>query len=242
MKQITEFFEGLTSLPENIRIYIDSIWDDIYPSTTRQLTEWENQFGLPNTITDEQERRDRLAARWQALGGQSPRYIQDTLQAAGFDVYIHEWWELPRTEPPVVRNPLLVLNDGTGVTKFIMSDGVLEANDGAADANDGSSIDPTGYALINKILSPVTGAIGDGSVLMNDGGSEANDGAVEVSYQPKPFVIPGDSSKWPYFLYIGGQVFPDHATIPASRRNEFETLCLKICPSQQWLGILVNFT
>ena len=130
MKQLTEFFEGLITLPENIRIYIDSIWDDISPSTTRQLTEWENQFGLPNTVTDEQERRDRLDARWKALGGQSPRYIQDTLQAAGFDVYIHEWWELPRTEPPVVRNPLLVLNDGTGVTRYNMSDGAAEAIDG----------------------------------------------------------------------------------------------------------------
>lgn len=240
-KQLRKLFEGLTGLIDDTKLFIDQVWQDLQPSTTRELDLWEKQFGLPNTLTDEQERRDRLSATWQALGGQSPTYIQDTLQAAGFDVYVHEFWELPRTTPPTVRSPLLVLNDGTGFTKYVMGDGTLEANDGAVTANDGASLNPTGYALVNKTFELFTGSIGDGSVQMNDGSAEANDGAVKREYRQKQFIVPADTTKWPYFLYIGGQTFPDHATISASRRNEFETLCLKLCPAQQWLGILVDY-
>lgn len=240
-KQLRQFFEGLTGLGEDIRDYFDSIWLDIFPKTTREISKWEKQFGLLNTLTDEQARRDRLEATWQALGGQSPRYIQDTLQAAGFDVYIHEWWEVPRTEPPVVRNPFDVLNSG-GPIQYLMSDGTEEANDGGDDAQDGASVDPTGYVLVNKLLIPKLDAVSDGDVRMNDGSEEAQDGSEVVGYEQIEPVIPVDPTKWPYFLYIGGQTFPDHAIVSASRRNEFETLVLKICPTQQWLGMLIDYT
>lgn len=239
-KQLREFFEGLTGMGEDIRDFFDDVWLDIFPDTTRELDQWETQFALPDTSLSEQARRDRLDAVWKALGGQSPRYIQDTLQAAGFNVFVHEWWDLPVTEPPTVRNPFTYLNDGTSTVKYIMGDGTVEANDGNPDANDGSSIDPTGFALVNKIF--VRESIGDGSEIMNDGNPEAQDGGGFNVYSPKIYILPTDVTKWPYFLYIGGQTFPDHATVSASRRNEFETLCLKICPTQQWLGMLIDYS
>jgi hypothetical protein len=55
------------------------------------------------------------------------------------------------------------------------------------------------------------------------------------------YMIPPDPTKYPYFLYIGGQDFPAQANVQAARRDEFEDLCLKICPAQQWLGILVTY-
>lgn len=241
LKQLRQFFEGLTGIGDDVRSFFDFIWLDIFPDTTRELDAWENQFGLPNTLSDEQERRDRLDATWKAVGGQSPRYLQDTLQAAGFDVYIHEWWDLPRTEPPTLRNPLTYLNDGSGTIQYVMNDGALEANDGHLEANDGASLGPTGFVLVNDVFDSSSAPIGDGSLLMNDGAAEANDGHQTVTFAPKQYVIPADSTKWPYFLYIGGQTFPDHAIVPASRRNEFETLCLKICPAQQWLGMLITY-
>ncbi len=242
-KQLRQFFEGLTGLGEDVRNYFDLIWLDIFPDTTRQIPEWENQFGLSNTVTDEQERRDRLAATWQALGGQSPRYIQDTLQAAGFNVFVHPWWEEPRTEPPVVRNPLDYLNSGATPVQFLMSDGATEANDGNPDgAYDGASIQPTGFALVNKVFEPVLNTLSDGDVEMNDGAAKAMDGGEVVDYLLKSHIVPNDPTKWPYFLYIGGQVFPNHAIVSESRRNEFETLVLKICPTQQWLGMLIDYT
>lgn len=241
-KQLRQFFEGLTELGADVRDFFDNIWLDIFPDTTRQIPEWEKQFGLSNTLTDEQQRRDRLAATWKALGGQSPRYIQDTLQAAGFDVYVHEWWELPRTEPPGVRNPLDFLNSGAAPVQFTMSDGTAEANDGGSEgAVDGGSLQATGFALVNKLLIPSVDALSDGDVDMFDGGELAMDGGTITEYVPRSYIVPNDPAKWPYFLYIGGQTFPDHAIVQASRRNEFETLCLKLCPTQQWLGMLIDY-
>ena len=248
-KKIRQFFEGLTGIGEDINEFFDLMWLDIFPETTRDIPSWENQFALPNTLTNEQERRDRLAAAWKALGGQSPRYIQDTLQAAGFDVYLHKWW-VPGSEAPIgvkaaatARDPFLYLNDGLQPLQYFSLDGGVDMQDGdLAVAMDGASVQPSGYPLVNKILIPTVNIIGDGSVQMLDGGVNAQDGGNLTTYAPKLYEIPADTTEHPYFLYIGGETFPDHANIPASRRNEFETLCLKICPTQQWLGILVDYS
>lgn len=247
-KQLRQFFEGLTGIGEDVKEFIDLIWDDINPATTRQIPEWEAQFGLPNTLTDEQGRRDRLDATWKALGGQSPRYLQDTLQAAGFDVYVHEWW-VPGTEPPVgtlgaatARDPFLYLNDGVSPAQYFSADGAGDMQDGDTVAMDGATFSPSGYVLVNKLLIPASSTLGDGSAEMLDGGDIAQDGSQIVVYSEKLYQIPADPTKYAYFLYIGGQTFPDHATVSSSRRNEFETLCLKICPAQQWLGMLIDYT
>ena len=61
------------------------------------------------------------------------------------------------------------------------------------------------------------------------------------SNTPVEYFIPSDTDKWHYFLYIGGQVFGDQAQVDPKRKDEFEALCLKICPAQQWLGIIVEY-
>ena len=248
-KQLRQFFEGLAGTGEDIVTFVDDVWLDIFPETTRELDKWENQFGLPNTLTNDQERRDRINAAWVVLGGQSPQYIQDTLQAAGFDVYVHEWW-VPGSEPAVgvkaaatPRNPFTYLEDGVTPLKYTSADGAPDMQDGdLAVAMDGVTDQPTGYTLVNKIFVPTSIIIGDGSVEMADGVDHAQDNGFLTTYALKNYQIPADVTKYPYFLYIGGQVFPNHANLSISRRNEFETLCLKICPTQQWLGILVNYS
>lgn len=240
-KQLRQFFDGLSGLGSNIRTYFDQVYLDLFPETTRELDTWENNFGLPGTLTVEQERRDRLAAAWQAIGGQSPRYIQDTLRAAGFDVYVHEWWELPVVGSPVARNPFTYLNDGTGGFSSLMNDGAADTQDGDVLSQDGSSGEPLGFALVNKVFEGTTGSVGDGAANMNDGAADAQDGDSVVSWAQKLYPIPADPTKYPFFFYIGGQTFPDHATVLTSRKNEFETLCLKICPTQLWLGMLITY-
>lgn len=251
-KTLKRFFEGLTGFPEDIKKFIDDIFDDIDPQKTRQLDEWESQWGLQNTVTYEQERRDRLEATWKALGGQDPRYIQDTLQASGFDVYIHEWWEPIPGRPnggsidndviPVARNPFDYLDDGESIS-FLMTDGDATSEDGNPISEDGARLNPDGYPLVNKIVISLSGIISDGDGDMEDGNVLAEDGfrIEDTTYGLKPYVLPLDPTKYPYFLYIGGQTFPDQANVPFSRKEEFENLCLKICPLEQWLGILVTY-
>jgi len=251
-KKLRQFFQGLTGIGEDSKEFFDGIYNDLDPQKTRELDNWEQQFALPSTPLTEQERRNRLDATWKALGGQDPRYIQDTLQAAGFDVYVHEWWEPIPGRPnggsingdvtPVARDPFDYLDDGTGGLPFIMVDGAADAQDGDNVAQDGSTATPAGYPLVNKILEASDEFIGDDSVSMQDGGAQAQDGGILTIYSQKQYVIPADLTKYPFFLYIGGPTFPDQATVPTARRDEFEDLCLKICPTEQWLGILVNYS
>lgn len=252
-KTLRRFFEGLTGLPEDVKEFDDLIFSDLDPQQTRELAAWEKQFGLMDTGLTEQQRRDRLEATWKALGGQSPRYIQDTLQAAGFDVYVHEWWIPSVKHPtggsvngdvtPVARDPFTYLDDGTGSLPFTMMDGAADAQDGDTLSQDGGTLTPAGYPLVNKILAVTTGDLAvDGAAGMQDGDVEAQDGGRFVSYSQKQYIVPADSTKYPFFLYIGGATFPNQANVLQSRRDEFEDLCLKICPTEQWLGLLVNYS
>ncbi len=221
-KRLRELFEGLTGFPEDIKLFVDQVWEDIFPVTTRELDQWEDQFGLPNTGLTEQERRDRLDAAWKALGGQDPTYIQETLQAAGFPVYVHEWW-VPGSEPAVDSPAAATPRDPV------------------------ATLVAPAYPLVNRIVKSdkLFTAYFDNGALPNENqfgktgsqfGAFSNSAVVEVEYD-----IPTDPSSWPYFLYIGDAVFPNLASIPIARKEEFETLCLKICPAEQWLGILVNY-
>ena len=251
-KTLRDFFEGLAASTSVFKEFFDEVWLDIFPETTREIKAWELQFGLLDTGLTEQQRRDRLDATWKAFGGQSPRYIQDTLQAAGFDVYVHEWWEpiigrpgggsINGDETPVVRNPLLVLDDGSSGNPYTMYDGAADAQDGDSASQDGGTTEPIGYPLVNKIREPSSTIICDGAAGMIDGASTAQDGGFIISYNQVQYVIPSDPTKWPYFLYIGGETYSDQASVPQSRRDEFEDLCLKICPTEQWLGILVTYS
>lgn len=241
-KRLRQFFQGLTGLPADIQEFFDLIWSDLQPATTRQLSDWEFEFGLADYNLTESERRARLASAWQATGGQSPRYIQDTLQAAGFDVYVHEWWE-PGSNPPIARNPSAYLNNDNAVVYLIEAgEAIAEAGEVLAEA--GETVGAPGYPLVNKIISSVSEIVPlCGEVLAACGEPTATCGEFTgYSFVQKDYNVPTNPVFWPYFLYIGAPTFPGLANIPLARKDEFETLCLKICPAQQWLGILVSYT
>lgn len=248
-KRLRQVFQGLAGSAADVKTFTDRVWGDIFPGTTRELSAWENQWGLRAVGLNEQQRRSRLAAAWQALGGQDPRYIQDTLQANGFDVYVHEWWE-PGTEPALgvkacatPRNPLLYLRrDSTGAP-ILVECGELFAECGEPSAEAGNSLSPAGYPLVNRVFPTTPGFIVlAGEVFAECGEEEAESGNYEgFRVGELNYTVPSDPDKWPYFLYIGGQDFPELAVVDPKRRQEFEELCLKICPLQQWVGILVSY-
>lgn len=272
-KNLRSFFDGLSGAPADARTYIDDVYDDLGPDTTRELDAWEDQFALPSTQLTEAQRRARLDATWKALGGQSPRYIQDTLQAAGFDVYVHEWWTPSVAHPaggsvnsdvngpllldgswildgtfflsgiktPTPKNPFTYLWDGAAPRQYVGC-GHAEAYCGGDLMFADSNSTPPGYPLVNKVLESVSTAVGCGHAEAYCGGDFAACGATIQTFRQKQYVIPNDPSLFPYFLYIGGETFPDQASVPLSRRDEFEDLCLKICPLEQWLGILVDYS
>jgi len=249
-KQLRQFLEGLAATGDNAKVFFDEIWLDIFPETTRELGAWEGQFALADTGVSEQERRDRLAATWKALGGQDPRYIEDTLRGAGFDVYLHEWW-VPGSEGAVNEKKCATPRDPTAYLRrdYVQSVSFVECGEalaqcGETTAQAGNGLEPRGYPLVNKILQTTPDLlVVAGEELAACGESRALCGDFDqFTTQLRSYIVPTDPDKWPYFLYIGGQAFGDLAQVDSKRRDEFEALCLKTYPTQQWLGILVEYT
>lgn len=248
-KPLRRFFAGLAAALFDARAFIDAVYSNLWPDSTGHLAEWEAQLGLPASPITEAERRARLLGRWQAVGGQSHQYIEDALRAAGFDVYVHEWWA-PSVRPsggsvggdaaPVARNPFTHLWDGVSPREYVGIGHDL-AYSGGAQAYSGRNSAPPGYPLANKVLLAYGDPVGLGHVEMMSGGDHAYSGAGLSSYSYRDYVMPPDPATYPYYIYVGAQAFPAMATVPAGRRDEFEDLCLRLRPLGLWVGMLVNY-
>lgn len=238
-KTLRNFFEGLTGLPSDFKDFIDEIWLDVFPSSTRKLAEWEAQFGVISPPAAEADRRDLLAALWSRGGGQGPDTLQDVLQDAGFDVYVHEPWFfgvdfadiIMCGEPGVECGEPGVECGETEVRKLIR--------------NPNDFIPSTAILLVNKILirsleyvlavscGEVEAACGEAAAVCGD-----NTGFLIV---PRIYNVPTNPAVWPYFWYIGGVNFGDVVNIPLDRKGEFETLVLSIGPAHVWAGLFINY-
>jgi len=250
-KFLRTFFVALgnSSITIGVKTFFDETFNDIDPQQTRELEAWENQWSLRSTGMTEQARRDRLEVTWKALGGQDTKYIQDTLRDNGFDVYVHEWWA-PGSEPGVgvkscvtPRNPLLVLRRDSSGVNYLIECGEALAECGEALAECGERLTPPGYPLVNKVFTTERDIITlCGEALAECGEVNAACGNyITFRIALREYVIPLDATKWSYFIYIGGQTFGDLAQVDPKRKDEFEALCLKICPTQLWLGIIVEY-
>jgi len=213
-KQFTQFNLGISAIGGEVKNFADDVYGDLFPQTTREIDAWELQWNLPfNSALTEQQRRDRIANAWSSLGGQSPKYIQDTIQGAGFtNVFIHEWWELPVVGSPVARNPNLIL---------------------AGDED----------LLVNIITFTEKDYItGLGEAVMECGEVDALCGQyTQFLFTEIIYEIPSNPALYPYFLYFGDATFSNRTTVPLARKAEFRELLLKICPAQQWLGLLIDY-
>jgi hypothetical protein len=213
-KTLRRFFEGLAVQPEATRLFADQVYEDLFPETTRALAEFEEQFGLePNG--DEAARRLLLAAEWQANGGQSPDYIQGVLQTAGFDVYIHDWWS---SGPPYVARDPRAYTTRPLVGLFRCQ--ALPTTIGKPRCTKFRA----SQARCNRFLN------NDPHYLVNK----------DLTLRAPP-LVPDDPNKWPYFMYVGGATFPNHATVDVTRRAEFERLLLKLRPAHLWIVTLIDY-
>lgn len=73
--------------------------------------------------------------------------------------------------------------------------------------------------------------------LANDPGYLVNDALTAAAPPP----VPADSTKWPFFVYWGAEVFGELAEIPIARRAELERLLLKLKPSHLWIVLMATF-
>lgn len=234
-KKLRQFFEGLNFV-DDFRDQADGVFTNLDPQKTQELAKWEDQFYLRNYGLTEQERRDRLEATWKLTGGQSPAYLQAVLRSYGFDVYVHDWWQ-----PDTQQNNLVM---GSNVSFMGDQFSFMAANFGVYPApwDPNTVLVPPYYPLVNKISSITTSFItmGGTSIVMGDGFSFMGASIPTISNLDYP--IPSDPIRWRHFIYVAGEIMPNEATVPLSRKNELEELILSIFPAGKWVGMVVSYT
>lgn len=208
-KPLRSLFEGVSASLSGVKTYADLIWLDLLPETTRQLDDHERQLDLSSAGLTTQERRDRLAFSLANIGGQSPRYLQDTIQLAGFGLYIHEWWD---PDTLATRDPTVHLDGDPGYP--LADEATVRNRVDLTDAGDTEAEAGESFMLAGNFIWSTAGA---------------------------GTTVPTDPTKWPFFIYFGGETFPDVVQIPIERKEELELLCRRICPGHLWLGMLVEY-
>jgi hypothetical protein len=213
-KRLRQYLEGLGAFGADVATFVDLVYLDVLPVTTRELVTWEKQFALGGGGS-EAERRAKLEAAWSLQGGQSPDYLQRTLHAAGFTtVFVHEWWTAPgppwiaRDPRDYISQPLIGLYQCEGTTPWECFDPA--PGEQLAPHCDNTAASDPGY-LVNLDLT-----------------------------RRAPPPVPDDPAFWPYFLYLAGETFPDVAPVPASRVAELKELILRIAPAQQWIVLIID--
>lgn len=247
--QLRRYVEGLSGAFDSAKDGVDGTYGQLSPRMTDSLSDWELQFGLTDASLSETQRRARIDAAWKATGGQSPAYIQSVLRDNGFDVYVYEWWVPGSEAPPGVsaaatpRSPLAYLRrEYTKVTIGVEA-GEANAQAGEPFALAGNTLDPRGRPLVNKILQTRPNYVVPAGDTFAEAGEPTMLAGNYDGFRDEYFnyVVPTNPAYWPYFVYIAGETIDNVAQIPATRRDEFEALCLKICPAHLWVGVIVEY-
>jgi len=146
-KKLRQFFDGLTVIQSDVIDNANDAHAELRPETATDMDRWFDQFNLIQSGTLATD-RESLAGAWILNDYQSPKQIQDTLQAAGFDVYIHEWWNVPVIGSPTVRNPASYI--AVGYNRYSSVAGADEMVSGDSSAVSGAYFEDNGYMLVNK--------------------------------------------------------------------------------------------
>lgn len=244
--EIKALFSGLSDEPQRTQDAADLAYADLFPATTRQLTEWEAAFALTAADKSDTERRQALAAAWAATGGQSPAYLENLLRGAGFDVFVFDWW-VPATDPPEAQNPFSVLEDSsTAGTQYTAELGETAAELGETEALLGNAVDvDKGFLLVNGISessgSPGSAVmLGADTAFLGESGMQLGNPA-GLTFSQKEYLIPKDQAEWPWIVYVGGTPFGTLAQVPVARKDEFESLIFQFFPAHNWVGTIVEY-
>lgn len=216
-------------LASEIRFYDEqmSILYDILPDndnfTADMATIWEERLGLiTNNAVSLADRKAAIIRKMNHPGDiparQSWDYLEQSLQLAGFDVYVH---------------------DNTNGTSIFQ---VLQPYSQTGQQGDGQQGDfqqGTPLSAFSSLFQQVQqGSIQQGET--QQGTFVFSDKIVNhIDWELDQYV---DISDWYRVFYIGGQDLGTFANIDANRREEFRQIVLKIKPVNTVAMLLLNYT
>jgi uncharacterized protein YmfQ (DUF2313 family) len=203
---------------------LDAILPDNDNFTADDATQWERRLGMiVNTSTPLADRKAAIRRKMNHPGTIPARqhylYIEGQLQAAGFNVWVHE--NIPETDP--VSYAASALGDintyGSG------SYGELEYG-GASDI------------IANTILSPVEyGSFQYGQAQYG----WAFNNKVANNIDPALDLYFDTGINYRSSFFVGGQSYGTFADVAASRESEFRQLILQLKPSNTVAFIYINY-
>ena len=216
------------------------------PLRTSLLSDLEKEYGVIHEQgATEQERRERLlAAVTKRDSDGTAEFMEEALQAAGFDVLVHI------NNPP--QDPGLL-----AVTDFITVTGNAESTTGTVGAFTGhtftsGSIDGELVVNCGVVYHPPTLSCVSGNTFATTGSSPSKTGALHIGpAELVEYEIPADPGYWGLFFFVGGVATRDPVTgiitniepadVPISRREELKRLILKYKPMYSWCVLVVNW-
>lgn len=250
-KYLQSFFKALSSLPADLRKFLDNIYFDIFPKTTRAIEKWEEEYGIINQETNEELRRKRIEARWNDKGGQSAYYLQKILQENGFDVLVHE------NNPVANPNDFLDNNDDeneviiNGITRITEEKDLMIRCENSIIKD--YSIECSKYNSYTCAEENVVCGYFEEYHQDKQTWHCADDRAVCGYFESYIELdseedIPTNSAYFPFLFFIGGEAVRDEngkiielkaAKISSSRLAYFRQLVLSIKPAQSWAIVRV---
>lgn len=198
-------------MPGQIRAYIAQTIADTFPRTSERLADHSTQIGSPVELS-----REAIQSEVAANGAQSPGEFQSIIQAAGFDLYVHEWW-IPGTVPPVVRNP--------------------------GDLGQPFRVYVTGVTQAQKKYKHQCTAIGAGMAQATTTPWRYLAGAYDgYLYRLKQYQGPANDAERTRYFYLGGQTFPDPGTVALDSLPELDRLIYKYKPARLRCILIAGIT
>lgn len=206
---VNAYLKSYERLYENAFSILNQILADNDNFDATDAANWERIFGLSNIGLTLDERKTNILRKQSYPNGVAERghylFIQDQLQAAGFDVYVTEnrftdgagGWNV--TDPDTLPGPYKILANYADET------------------------------VDDEFLNETFNTFEFG---------QAEFGEMEFGIGPQLT----DEQKLRYTFFITDATFPNNASVPLARKNEFRSLLLKLKPAHTIGYLFINYT
>jgi uncharacterized protein YmfQ (DUF2313 family) len=242
-----KLLDGFSSCFDFIKTFLDTLSEIRNPETTTMLSDLEREYGksVNANLTEETRRMQLAAQKYSKLRNGSIDHLQSELDAAGFDVLVHE--NSPAVDPAIFLDQAFqMVADGDNAYA-----GHIPLGGPPSDAFAGRL---GGELLVNGAQIFLSAAY-----LMQAGGTfgyAGLDDAVAGRYDYFTqslfqYDIPTDPNDWPLVFFVGGAATRDGTGaltdiqtgfVPSTKEGEFKNIILKAKPAHSWAGLIITFT
>lgn len=214
-----------------VKLFLDDIRDGGIPDSNlpdAALDDWELFLGLSkNSSLTNDERRERITGKYAGQGGQGPDYIQDSLQAGGYPVYVVE--NIPSIDESVKAYTARLGGMDLGET-------TLGAFTDRTDPRNVEGILIAGPAQweAEKIYEATLGNMTLGETSLGD--------YIGTITQEIAYTIPNTPSRFIFFWFLTGSAgLGDFVEISEDKKRDFIKQVIQLKPAHTWAIAQIYF-